>query len=77
MVGLINHTSNAIFRKNPIRRVFPNPVTFARDCYKNKQKEAPGKSTGIGTSLSRTGNLATDLLKEVPDKELEQLLVQR
>ena len=27
MVVLISHTSNSIFRKNPIRRVFPNPVT--------------------------------------------------
>ena len=28
VVGLlINHTSNSIFKKNPIRRVFPNPVT--------------------------------------------------
>ena len=30
MVGLIKHTSNAIFgKKNHIRRVFPNPVTFS------------------------------------------------
>ena len=28
MVELINHTSNSISRKNPIRRVFPNPVTY-------------------------------------------------
>ena len=28
MVELINHTSNSIFRKNPIQRVFPNPVTI-------------------------------------------------
>ena len=28
MVELINHASNSIFGKNPIRRVFPNPVTY-------------------------------------------------
>ena len=28
MVELINHTSNSIFRKNPIWRIFPNPVTY-------------------------------------------------
>ena len=28
MVELINHTSNSTFRKSPIRRVFPNPVTY-------------------------------------------------
>ena len=28
MVELINHTLNSIFRKNPIQRVFPNPVTY-------------------------------------------------
>ena len=27
MVELINYTSNSIFRKNPIQRVLPNPVT--------------------------------------------------
>ena len=31
MVGLINHTSNSIFGKNRIQRVFPNPVTFLRE----------------------------------------------
>ena len=29
MVDLINHASNSIFWKNPIRRVFPNPVTYS------------------------------------------------
>ena len=28
MVDLINHASNSIFRKNPTRRVFLNPVTY-------------------------------------------------
>ena len=28
MVELINHASNSIFIKNPIRRVFPNLVTY-------------------------------------------------
>ena len=28
MVELINHTSNSIFRKNSLRRVFPNLVTY-------------------------------------------------
>ena len=49
---------------------------IARDCYKQKKTEAAGKS-GSGNSVTRTATLAIDLLKEVPDEELEQLLAHR
>lgn len=56
-----------------------NPTYLARYLYKHKHKEAPGKSTGSGsgTNLSWTAvYLGCWLLKEVPDEELEQLVVQ-
>ena len=32
MVELIRYASNSIFTKNPIRRIFPNPVTYMNMC---------------------------------------------
>ena len=45
-VGLIKDTSNSIFTKYPIRRVFQNPVTYVESADHDKREREDVKETG-------------------------------
>ena len=61
MVELIKHTSNSIFTKNPIRRVFPNPVTYMKKNFSESVCLCPDWSERYAQSGHRDANVVAKL----------------
>ena len=53
MVGLINHIPNSIFEKNYIQRVFPTPVTVAKEPMGDDLDCLVTKLAQLGVSLTQ------------------------
>ena len=74
MVGLINHTSNSIFGKNRIRRVFPTPVTIDKCSYLDPRFRTHylnNKEETLIQIKSETLTTSDDIYKEKPPEEDE------